>query len=412
MEGLLLCDIIIVTIRVGIADSHYTLGGSLTVFRHDVLGKINKVQEAIGPVVLQFIADNRQDDLYRTVLGCILATVANAHLTLRVRPLVLGQWIDILISGLFDIIGVAHRFRVREGIGGIAVFVFFYDREVQVALFHLALVIHVLHTVTIIRNDCKRILGIVDQGDTLIVLNGRYLLNLLQTQVQLSVLEVEQLTTTVGRTGHEVVEALIILHQIGLYELIVLGRLHILQLPDTGLQQDIAIEPEGKAFCLQDIVTELFADIGLTVLVERHQLVKTIDGQLHEERSLTTVPDQLRQHLKHIIVLGDSRLLFLHGLVALRLDGEGDLSPQQQVHHLVNGGEVFGFFDDNSHFCLDVSWFVDLTIELDTVETDVICRLINLNFLHILAENQCVLTTLGILNVDAQIEFVLVGPYI
>ena len=50
------------------------------------------------------------------------------------------------------------------------------------------------------------------------------LFEVVQTQIQLTVLIIEELTAAVGRAGNEVVEALVILYQVGLQELAQLHR--------------------------------------------------------------------------------------------------------------------------------------------------------------------------------------------
>ena len=91
-----------------------------------------------------------------------------------------------------------------------------------------------------------------------------------------------------------------------------------------GFQQRIIAKSEREAFRLQDVCSKFLADIGLTILVECHQLVKTVDHQLHVERCLSVVLGQLRKCLIHIIVFGYSRFC----IRIVGLGGKGDHTLQ------------------------------------------------------------------------------------
>ena len=122
----------------------------------------------------------------------------------------------------------------------------------------------------------------------------------LHTEVQISVLKIKELTKTVSRTDHELIEALIILHDIRDTQLIsfcpVLGRtilclallifqqLHVIsnQCAETGIGRILQIK--FLRFLSQNIRIELFSRISATVLVEGHQFIGTEDTQFYRHQ--------------------------------------------------------------------------------------------------------------------------------
>ena len=180
-------------------------------------GKLNpdivRPEGGIDPSII--MAEIRQE-------GRAVMLMAKAHFVLHRGPLILSQRIDVFIGRLLLIIGIGVGFVVGEGLFRKAGLVLVYRLEVQFFhFFHFSVIIQLLDAVTIIRIHIQHVCGVVDHGDVLIVSDGvggiRFFY--LQTQVQLAILKIEQLTAAVGRAHHKVVEALIILHQIGLDEL-------------------------------------------------------------------------------------------------------------------------------------------------------------------------------------------------
>ena len=131
-----------------------------------------------------------------------------------------------------------------------------------------------------------------------------------QAQGQLTVLKIEELTATVRGAHHEVVETLVILHQVRLNKLMHCFILLILQellCVITRLHQGNVLLKCTKLQTLwgKDARTQLSGHVGLAVLIERHQLVHTEDIDLHIHLRAVHLMLQLRVQLIHIAVLGD-----------------------------------------------------------------------------------------------------------
>ena len=161
-------------------------------------------------------------------------------------------------------------------------------------------------------------------------------INIGQTQCQLAILEKEEFATTVGGTHEEIVERLIVLHQIRLDELrrnrTRLGfaanchghGLIIYQMLQGygGLdQRQLTIRALAKLHTLgfQNARSELFGNIGLAVLIERHQFVHTEDVQFHIHRHTGGTTLQLWVQLIHIAILGDGKRLITNSDLQLHL---------------------------------------------------------------------------------------------
>ena len=176
---------------------------------------------------IQRVRENRLSRLKCLEHGDIGSITIIEHLACSLREFILEEREDILIGSQFRV-GTQLR---GERLIGEARRAILYDRLVQVFDFTYT----VLHAVTGIFTDKHRagsdtlhrhrIIALKKQ-ESIVSLILWLTLSLLffhllfgQAQCQLSVLKEEELTATVGGAHQEVVEALVILHQVGLYEL-------------------------------------------------------------------------------------------------------------------------------------------------------------------------------------------------
>ena len=150
------------------------------------------------------------------------------------------------------------------------------------------------------------------------------LFEVVQTQIQLAVFVIEELTATVGRTGNEVVETLVILYQVGLQELTHLDAvscdgMDVVEvvchtavkrvLCETSLCQNTIVQ-----LVIHDIPHQFLVDIRATVLVECQLVVGTVYMQRHVDILSVFIAFILRDNLIHIIVLGNLLLYIIDGL--------------------------------------------------------------------------------------------------
>ena len=266
---------------------------------------------------VQRVGKDRLSCLHGLEHGDIVSITIIEHLACGVRELVLEEREEILIGSQFRV-GTQLRGEHLEGEARQALP---NDRLVQVLDFTHT----VLHAVTGIFIDSNRtgsdtlhrhrIIALENQGRivrlilwlTLSLLLFHLLLG--QTQRQLTILEIEELTAAVGGAHQEVVEALVVLHQVGLYEL-TRGRTVLihqeLQPAKVCIHQGLIFSTFAKlqTLRLEDFRAQLTAHVGLAVLVERHQLVHTEDVQLHVHLRRVTITLQQRIHLIHEAVVG------------------------------------------------------------------------------------------------------------
>ena len=131
----------------------------------------------------------------------------------QVRPFPAIEWVDIFVLCQ---LGVVFQ-TFREGIIGESVTTCFDDTGVQTE--YLYITISFFYTVAGIGLDIERILRKVLEGHGVV---GGYALDGIRhgkSEIERTVLKQQELATAVGCAHDEVVERLIILHQIGLYEL-------------------------------------------------------------------------------------------------------------------------------------------------------------------------------------------------
>ena len=221
-----------------------------------------------------------------------------------------------------------------------------------------------------------------------------------QAQCQLAVLKIEELATTVGGTHEEVVERLVVLHEVWLYEFrgdychrlfsVVFGNYELLLIFQESHVLDVCLDQrrfrsklfsERQALRLQDARTKLFGHIGLAVFVERHQLVHTEDVQSDSHLHAVHVALQLRVQLKHVAVLGNGICaIAVERGVILPVDNlQFGCSFQEQVTDRLKRGclgllglRAVGCLLHEVHLGLNLCRLVNLPVDLDAQQRDVV----------------------------------------
>ena len=298
----------------------------------------------------------------------------------QARPVALIQGVGVFVLCQFGVVGRESG----EGVGGESGGVFLHDAHVQSDVLHVA--VAVLHAVAGIGLYGERTVGIVGESDG--VVRGYFLHILLlghwQSEPEGAVLEEQELAAAVGCAHHEVVERLVILHQVGLYELGAVAQFLavVFQVPRGSLDgvsqvaqaagvgvEEHALESERLGLVVED-VAELSRGEHLAVFVERHQLVHTVDGELDEHLRRVAVHHDLRIHHVDEIVLGDLRVAVVVGH-ALRLvdDGELGVSHREDVVHVFHVGHGV-----HTHLGLDETGLIDLSCELHALQGDGVVR--------------------------------------
>ena len=95
--------------------------------------------------------------------------------------------------------------------------------------------------------------------------------------MQLAVLVIQELSAAVSRASHEIIETLVVLHQIRLNELIGADFLVIFDHLQVAFCR--YLELETFHFFSEDVLAEFLARPSFRVFVDRQQFVEAVDGQ-------------------------------------------------------------------------------------------------------------------------------------
>ena len=322
--------------------------------------------------------------------NALIGGLVKLPLACEISEFVLEQGEEILVVDGLRI--VLELVVVGEGVFGESVVALVHVGRVQI---DLAVVDHILHRVTTVEIHVERLVGTFLGGQRLIVLDLYSVAALYETQVQVAVLEVEELTVAVGAAHEEIIERLVVLHQVGVDELrwnlgadVALplyfdrGLLVVSQEAQSlgvGADQRLLValveHTEVLRLYLQDARTQLAGHVGLAVLVERHPLVHTEDVQLHVHlpRSVC-VGRHMRIQFVDVVGTGD-------GGLARLLSRSGRNHLDRHRHHALSeqGADVVEFRQRRGavavslhevELCLYLVGLIDPLVDLHAVQCE------------------------------------------
>ena len=133
----------------------------------------------------------------------------------------------------------------------------------------------------------------------------------------------------------------------------------------------LVTEAERPALRIENARAELLHHVGLTVFVERHQLVHTEDRQFHRHTHIAArLLGQLGINLVDIIILGDADWRLVITLLTFFIfldDIQIYPSSQQEIKHRLGRGHLFLIIGShNVQFCINLSRLVNPPVELNT----------------------------------------------